>query len=1060
VPGKACPVETCQQSGELLDCDLHAGDPPFSGLYLSDRWALSVEAANSVTLGADTVDLETAADLCLRVVCDGNEIARADDETPCSFPPPAKACPLLTLTPPPTGSCEVEVTECSGACATPGRARYRVFAVGGALSLASDAGIPAPGFTSQLSCTQETADRYSFEVSKGQEVTVSADTVDAATAADLSFVGSCQGGEVFSGDNDDVACTFPPPANQCPQASFVAASDETCTVEVRRGSSICASSVAQYRLRVTGGTDLAMTASGITNLASCGNGIVEPGETCDGSGPGVCPAGATCLACQCQVPVPDVQRNRVDMARSTIAGAGLVGEVTTPFVQVVKQPPSQVTSQNPDGGKTAGLGTSVDLMVSVPPDQGDFLRYFDGARETAQSAQAYYNAIDPCGQRATLESWLAANQFGSPGADHAAAVYENHNDLGFGRRMHVRQNAPDWVAYYVQNFPTVDDAWKRPENIRATVAMEFSPPVSPSSCQPGTGSPFIKFYTFGPDGQRILAVDLDGRGEKYQPEMCTVCHGGGIPANLDYASIQGDIGAHFIPFDLDSFRYSQQNPLLARAAQEDAFKVLNIQVLNGAAGSKDAQNLVCQWYGGSGGCTTLPTNFDGTQVPMLWTPAGGATSQEEELYQRVVRTSCRACHLQRSPSFASATEFESYTSLGRSATSLGRIGDYVCGMGLMPRALKTFDNFWLGDDPNGRYPPEVLNDFLKQFLHDTSITACAKDGPQPVACSPVTAWGSMGSGEGQFEGPRDVALDGTGNVYVSDRDNNRIEKFDNNGTFLLTFGWGVKDGMATFETCKSSCLAAIKGSGNGQFNFPNGVGVDAEGNVYVADSGNNRIQKFMSDGTFVTMLSGTGTQNELFSPNDVAVDMSGNVYVADSLNNRIQKFQSDGTIVKMWGSMGTGNGQFNFPSSIAVDQSGNVSAGTSCDPQDPCIYVTDQNNNRIVKFRSDGTFIATWGWGVTDGSAMSEVCTSSCQAGISGSGAGQFSGPAGIAVDGAGNVYVADAGNSRIQKFLSDGTVPTLWGTSGTDGGVAVDGNGDVFVADGSNDSIQKFVCP
>jgi predicted DNA-binding antitoxin AbrB/MazE fold protein len=134
-----------------------------------------------------------------------------------------------------------------------------------------------------------------------------------------------------------------------------------------------------------------------------------------------------------------------------------------------------------------------------------------------------------------------------------------------------------------------------------------------------------------------------------------------------------------------------------------------------------------------------------------------------------------------------------------------------------------------------------------------------------------TKWGSYGSPEEQFNWPRGVAVDTSGNVYVADTDNHRIQKFTSDGTFLTK--WGAR------------------GFVDGQFDSPYGVAVDASGNVYVADTFNHRIQKFTSDGKFLTTwgscCSGDG---QFWLPRAVAVDTSGNVYVADSGNSRIQKF--------------------------------------------------------------------------------------------------------------------------------------------------------------------------
>lgn len=278
------------------------------------------------------------------------------------------------------------------------------------------------------------------------------------------------------------------------------------------------------------------------------------------------------------------------------------------------------------------------------------------------------------------------------------------------------------------------------------------------------------------------------------------------------------------------------------------------------------------------------------------------------------------------------------------------------------------------------------------------------------------------------------------------------------GTFLLTWG--------------------SEGSEEGQFDFSRGVAVDSQGNVYVADNFNHRIQKFSSSGDFITAWGSLGNgDGQLNGPSGVAVDSQDNAYVADELNHRIQKFTSAGAFVTAWGSLGNGDGQFNYPHDVAVDSQDNVyivdsgnfriqkftsegtfilnwgssnsiaerinvPTGVTVDSQDN-VYVADSFSQRIQKFTSDGVFIAKWGrWGSSDG---------------------QLDGPEGVAVDNEGNVYVADSGNHRIQKFTSDGTFIASWGALGIgDGtpfhgplGVAVDDGGNVYVSDGT--SIRKY---
>lgn len=178
---------------------------------------------------------------------------------------------------------------------------------------------------------------------------------------------------------------------------------------------------------------------------------------------------------------------------------------------------------------------------------------------------------------------------------------------------------------------------------------------------------------------------------------------------------------------------------------------------------------------------------------------------------------------------------------------------------------------------------------------------------------------SQGTADGLCDQPRDVAIDGSGNVYVADRGNSRIQKFTNTGTFITK--WGTA------------------GSGNGQFNTPSGLAVSPiTGNILATDTGNNRVQEFTNTGAFVATwgVAGAG-DGEFNTPLGIAVDDGGNVYVADQGNHRIQIFTSSGTFVAKMGSLGSGDGQFNNPVGVAVDASRNL-------------FVSDRNNNRVQKF--------------------------------------------------------------------------------------------------------------
>jgi tripartite motif-containing protein 71 len=249
----------------------------------------------------------------------------------------------------------------------------------------------------------------------------------------------------------------------------------------------------------------------------------------------------------------------------------------------------------------------------------------------------------------------------------------------------------------------------------------------------------------------------------------------------------------------------------------------------------------------------------------------------------------------------------------------------------------------------------------------------------------VTDWGSLGTSNGQFDKPHEIAVDSSGKVYVADTENNRIQKFSSNGTFIAKWGSTCNLHISVGCTNPSNHLD----EGDGQFNSPTSVAVNpSSGNVYVADYGNSRIQEFTSSGIFLKWWGFEGQLDGYFTaPSSVAVNpSSGNVYVADTGNNRIQEFTSSGIFIAKWGSSGSGDGQFIGPSSVAVNpSSGNV-------------YVADYGNSRIQVFTVGGTFIT--------------------ELGSYGSGNYQFNGPKGVAVDpSSGNVYVSDIFNNRIQVF-------------------------------------------
>jgi len=202
--------------------------------------------------------------------------------------------------------------------------------------------------------------------------------------------------------------------------------------------------------------------------------------------------------------------------------------------------------------------------------------------------------------------------------------------------------------------------------------------------------------------------------------------------------------------------------------------------------------------------------------------------------------------------------------------------------------------------------------------------------------------------------------------------------------------------LSTDFTYEFSLKWGTKGSEDGQFNRPVGIAVASDGSVYVADSYNGRVQKFTSEGVFVSQLDESGTGSGWFGrrfktvqslpiyiPYGIAVAPDSSLYVSDRDYNRIMQITSAGVLVRQWGTESSGDGEFN-PVGVAVAPGGSV-------------YVSDLMNNRVQKFTSGGAFVSKWGtWGTGDG---------------------EFRYPSALAVASDGSVYVADTDYNRIQKF-------------------------------------------
>ena len=399
------------------------------------------------------------------------------------------------------------------------------------------------------------------------------------------------------------------------------------------------------------------------------------------------------------------------------------------------------------------------------------------------------------------------------------------------------------------------------------------------------------------------------------------------------------------------------------------------------------------------------------------------------------------------------------------------------------------------------------------YVADTGNNTIRKITPAGVVTTLAGLAGFSGSTDGagaaaRFSHPYGVAVDAAGNVYVADCYNYTIRKV-------------TSDGVVTTLAGSAGSSGSNDGTGStARFTYPSGVAVDGSGNVYVADNYNNTIRKVSTGGVVTTLAGaagcsgnadGTGSTARFWAPWGVAADRAGNVYVADADNDTIRKVTAGGAVTTLAGLAGVGGtsdgagsaARFSDPAGVAVDHWGNVyvadfnnhtirtitpggmvstlagvggfygmgyadGTGAGAGFHNPCgvavdtagnVYVADTGNNTIRKIAPGGLVTTLTGKEGNPGSADGDALSA------------RFSGPSGVAVDAARNVYVADTGNQTIRKVMPEGIVATLAGVPGSSGtndgpcaaarfynpsGVAVDGGGNVYVADQGNHTIRK----
>jgi DNA-binding beta-propeller fold protein YncE len=310
-------------------------------------------------------------------------------------------------------------------------------------------------------------------------------------------------------------------------------------------------------------------------------------------------------------------------------------------------------------------------------------------------------------------------------------------------------------------------------------------------------------------------------------------------------------------------------------------------------------------------------------------------------------------------------------------------------------------------------------------MYDTYFDALAEPGEwldqfwniggseNPFLIEPVrvptllSSFGTNGSGNGQFKRPLGMAVDAEGNLWVADRDNHRVQKFNSKGEYVSQFG--------------------TSGSGNGQFAKPTDVAITSGGDLWVVDGGNYRVQKFNSKGEYQAQFGSFGNGNGQFKdPAGIAIAPNGHLWVVDRFLTRVAEFTASGEFVRNVGTGGSGPGQLVAPQGVAVDAEGSI-------------WVADRNNHRVQKFSSSGEYLS--------------------QFGSEGESDGKFKFPTAIEVTSSGALLVADRSTGRVQLFSEEGVYVTQFGKGqhSEPEGIAVASDGSIYVASSAANSVKKW---
>jgi len=447
---------------------------------------------------------------------------------------------------------------------------------------------------------------------------------------------------------------------------------------------------------------------------------------------------------------------------------------------------------------------------------------------------------------------------------------------------------------------------------------------------------------------------------------------------------------------------------------------MKLQVLvtaSNAAGSKSASSTETAEVGpGAPANTVLPRVFGPTEVGQSLNASAGAWAGSEPFSYSYQWQSCDSAGEDCS-NIAGATGASYTPTAGELGGALRVIVTAKNSVG-QEAAVSPPTPSVTGRPPANTQLPGISG--AAKEGETLTVSPGSWEGAEPISYSyqwqrcAVQPLGSEGSGDGEFEQPGDVAVDASGDLWVADTGNDRIEEFNEHGEYLDQFG--------------------SPGSAPGQLSEPGALAISREGDIWVADTGNDRVEEFSTAGKFLLQIDpAESAPGYLEEPEGIAVDRDGDIWVSDTAEGKLVEFNAQGQYLRTVGSEGSGAGQLGEPEGITIDSRGHV-------------WVADWSNNRVAEWNEQGEYLQEFG--------------------VAGSAPGQLEEPYAIAVNAGGDVWVGDVGNNSVEEYGEHGEFIRQFGAAGSAPGefdldfpmgLSVAPGGTIWVTDAENDRLERF---